>query len=415
MQPMQSALGPKRWFVENRLGVSPSFLERCLKRDVEARAVQTLPVSECSSMFIQALSPLGGHSVRLHGHMCMHVHGYQKHSRFHSAIEMSAELAVRNNALVLVNPLDTRLGIFSCHNEIALCVFLSSGRSVETYYASFFPCRLLRRHEVFLKKLHVKSPGSFFAVDETPSYKMDVRVFSSRELHYNWEDPVERPSGGAFSFAFEDAVYTLASIRCMFCFKERASVESLREHLAHVHMHYRAVLCNGHVSERRSAGPCTEPRNAQRDSAARCTVKIIPVSGGAPQKTRNRFYFCRRRRSIDRSRMHTFPYTNYFEPETLEPLGAKKLFFPWQKWLVGKRLDEIIDLPEEQVRIIKEWNIFMQEKKVRPSSRNILCYVKEFVGMHDPSFEMLMFITCLYNNAVLSIEEVCEVVMERVL
>lgn len=360
----------------------------------------------------------------------MHVHGYQKNNRFYNAIEMSAELTEKNNSLVLDNPLETRLGIFSCHNEITLFVFLAAGRCTELHYASFFPCRLLRHHEVFLRKLYVQVPGRFFEIDETPSYKIDVRVFSSRNLHYNWNDPVEKPTGDGFSFVFENAVYRLASIRCIFCLKEQASEESLCQHIENVHMYFKAVLCeaahakeedssqcevSGHVPVRSSASIFYKTKNAQSVSATRRMIKIIPVNGNALQNVQGIFCFYRRQRRIDRSRIYTFPYTNYLEPETFEPLGTKKISFPWQKWLMGKRLDEIIDLPAEQVRIIKEWNIFIQGKKVSPSSRNILCYVKEFVKMHNPSFEMFMFITCLYNNAVLSIEEVCEVIMEKVL
>lgn len=361
----------------------------------------------------------------------MQIHGYQKNSRFHNSIEISAELIVKNNSLVLNNPLETRLGIFSCHNEITLFVFLASGRSIEPYYVSFFPCRLLRRNEVFLKKLSMQIPDSFFATDETPSYRMDVRVFSSRELHHNWEDPIEKPSSGGFFFEFENAMYRLASIRCMFCFKEWASEEALCQHIGNIHMSFRAVFCGaehakedessqcetkGHLSRNSSNCFCIKAKkNAKYVFAVDRMMKIVPANRNTMQKVQDRFYFCRRQRKMDRSCRHTFPYMNYLEPETFEPFGTKKLSFPWQKWLVGKRLDEIIDLPEKQVRIIKEWCIFIQGKKVRPSSRNILCYVKEFVDMHNPSFEMFVFITCFYNNAVLSIEEVSEIIMERVL
>lgn len=391
----------KRWLIENMLGFSSTFLERNMRQTQSHRARQEMPVSECSSIMIRGIVPLEASFYNI-SRMC--IRGYQKHRDYHIPISFEENVFLERDVLLVKNPLKTRLRIFSCHNEIVLYIFLISGKLVKYYYTTFSPCRLLQGRDVSIREFTICNPGCFLDVKETPSYKLDVKVFSLKDLHENWEDSVDVRAKKRIICNLGGVEYMLEDLMCVFCFKKHKDEDRMVQHIKNIHVYYEATL------------QCLETQadiSVSGHSFSKKCLNIVERKISSTQEPYAEFFFCRKRRKGS-SIEHNFPYT-YFEPETLEPLGTKRVGFPWETFLIRKQFEEIIDLPESQIKIIAEWTIFMRNKKVRPYEGNIFGYVKEFVDVYEPSFDIFMFITCLYNNAVLSLEEVYYIIAERVL
>lgn len=382
----------RRWFVENSLGLSPTFLERCLRGDRAHTKAQLVPTSECVSIVIEAMIPL---SIQACASTQVHIRGYQLHSNTRLPIVISQSVCVRENMLLLTNLWMARVTVFSCHNEIALYIFLEAGGKMEIYHTRFFPCRLLRTNHVLVYEVALYGEQDIVSISTVPSYRLQIKAFSHRDLHYNWEDPVARQSTKSFVCQINNTHYIHRNMGCIFCFKECENSASLVHHINNIHIRHSASMI--------------------RDVEAQEHETVMQIAPGAlvpALRRREHFFFCKKRRG--HVTQHTFLY-DYFEPEIFDRIGTKKSTNDWRSLLISKRFDEIIDLPNTQVQIIKDWTLFIEAKRPKPHSTNVVTYVTEFVRKREPSFGMFAFLTCLYNNAVLTLEEVRTIIAHRIL
>lgn len=389
----------EKWFLENGLGFSSVFLERNLRSIQSLRIPQEMPVSECSSILIQGLAPLDD---TIYGNARLYIRGHQKHKNYYIPISFAERVFVEKGILLVDNPLKIRLRAFSCYDEISIYMFLSSGRVFKSYYADFSPCHLLQKREVFIKELVVGDFNHFLGFREAPSYKLVAKIFSLKDLHCNWESRVDRKTKEHLLCNFSGKNYLLGDTICIFCFKKCISEKSMLVHINSIHISYEAVFEDSESFKYHGAS-ANQPRRILRIVEKKVTIA---------ENGYENFFFCRKGRK-GCTIQHSFPYT-YFEPEVLEPLGTKRTDFPWESFFTKKKLEEIIDLSESQIKIVAEWTIFIQEKSTRPHPGNIFEYAKDFLEKYEPSFDVFMFLTCLYNNAVLSLEEVYSIVVDKV-
>jgi hypothetical protein len=97
----------------------------------------------------------------------------------------------------------------------------------------------------------------------------------------------------------------------------------------------------------------------------------------------------------------------------MEQSEIEKMSKEWMYYLSDKRLDEIIDIPQAKIKLMKKWNRFILKKKVKPEPGIIFSYVKEFVGDTDISPDVFDFLTLLYCKCVLSQDEIKDIICFR--
>jgi hypothetical protein len=382
----------KRWMIEKCLGLSPPFLERSLYKQKTMGYEQMNRYNECGICYITSIVPKSCDIVLSKRSVTMIVRGYQKRNDTRiNSIEIFSELIPCNSSYEIANLMKTRILNSTCFDETVLHVSLVGDIKVEHLYTKFSICKALRGEKVNLYNIDFPEEGRFYVIKDDPVYEVKIKTINLKNrndpgsLHYKWVSSVNGGTNSSYELFFESRSFLMPGFQCMFCFKEYTSLDRLELHIKCIHLNCKSEVINGKmhlVFIENDEEYDMEFQHLRKDRKKHTVVK-------------GKIKDC------------------YFEPEIMGEVGIKKKCNEWLTYLSDKRLDEIIDIPTNKIKLMKEWNAFILKEKVYPGPDTIISYVRKFVFSKETSVEVFDFLTVLYTKCVISQEDVMRIMKLR--
>ncbi|KAF7680919.1 hypothetical protein TCON_2463 [Astathelohania contejeani] len=383
----------KRWFVENGVGHNMPFLERSLKNNLSVTHKQHITVNECSSMYILGLIPINDQLVTTPPKMIIYGYSYLNGHRINN-ISSTCTLTPTTKGYQVDDILTLRHVCFSCYEETVFYILLIFNKQVKYYYCEFSCCRLLRSEKVNMYEVKLFTPEVFLEIKKEPSFQLDIKIINLKckkenSLHYNWVKFEEEEKKDIICTIIYNEEYILNSFMCIFCFRKYDNQKELIFHINNIHANYKAISLNGKI---------------------KINLEI--------KKEESEIFFyikSEKKRYLNTSNKNTRKTLTrtYYEPEIFESLNTKFRKNDWLNYILNRKLEEIVDIPEEKVEFMKRWNAFIRSKSEPPSRKTIIKYVEEFVENEPTGKATFDFLTLLYKKCILSITEIKNIIKCR--
>lgn len=269
--------------------------------------------------------------------------GYQE-NLFKRYNNISINLDVDN--LEIKNFEKSRIVTFNCFDTTVLYIIFKHKNIIKLFYTKFSGCQITRNEKIFFYEIKLFDKLSFLKILNEPSYICDVKFFNVKsknqdcKLHYNWNSHEKKIPKDKCLIELLERQYELESFTCIFCLRILFSENGLNDHINTMHLFYKSSI----RSENNKNVLVIKRTNPDEKNEVDFAFRTKPKSKSSVILGRSFVSNLNHNKEFDTGKWHKAEEIRYF---------------------YSKRLEEIIDVNQEEIELMKAWNDFIIWKRTR--------------------------------------------------